>query len=151
MDKISWKTIEYLHTEKTSDWYWIVSIITISIVLIAIILNNIIFSILILVSSFTMMLLASKKPDVVKVDLDTLGITVKGSRYLYKDLDSFWIETRDSNPRLLLKSKKILMPYVVILIDDIEPEKIHEFIVNHLPEEEHSEPIFEKLLLYFGF
>ncbi len=151
MEKISWETIEYLHKEKTADWYWIVGIVTISIALISIILNNVIFAILIIVSSFTLSLFASKKPGLIIVDMSNVGVMVGKNSYLYKDLESFWIETRDSYPRILLKSKKVFMPFIMILIEDIEPEQIREFLSKHLPEEEHTEPLLEKLLLYFGF
>ena len=73
------------------------------------------------------------------------------THYPYKELTSFWVETRDVYPRVLFKSKKVLMPFIVVLIEDVEPEIIHEFLLQYLPEEEHSEPLLEKLLLYFGF
>lgn len=151
MEKISWRTIEYLHTEKNSDWYWIVAIITISIAIISIILNNVIFAILIIVSSFTLSLFASRKPEVVDVEINNLGVVVGKDHFPYRNLESFWIETRDSNPRILLKSKKILMPFIVVLIDETEPEKIRTFLLKYLQEEEHTEPFLEKVLLYFGF
>ncbi len=148
---LSWQTIEYLHQEKTSDWYWIVAIVTISIALISIILNNLIFAILIIVSSFTLSLFASKRPDIIKIDIDDSGITVGKTHYKYSDLDSFWIETREHIPKILLKSKKTFMPFIVVFIEEIEPEKVREELSQHLPEEEHIEPFLEKLLLYFGF
>ncbi|MDQ5969328.1 MAG: hypothetical protein QG579_485 [Patescibacteria group bacterium] len=151
MEKISWNTIEYLHTEKTTDWYWIVGIITLSIALISIILNNIIFAILIVVSSFTLSLFASRKPEIINIEMNNSAVLVSKERHAYKDIESFWVETRDFNPRVLLKSKKMFMPFIVILIDDIEPEEVQTFLSKHLPEEEHSEPLLEKLLLYFGF
>jgi len=151
MEKLSWETIEYLHKEKTSDWYWIVGIITISIALISIILNNVIFAILIIVASFTLSLFASKKPEMITVVIDDIGITTGNMRYPYKDLESFWVETRDSYPRVLVKSKKILMPFISLLIEDLDPDTIRDLLSKHLPEEEHSEPLLEKILLYFGF
>lgn len=151
MEKISWNTVEYLHTEKNSDWYWIVGIVTVSIAIISIILNNVIFAILIIVSSFTLSLFASKRPEIIEVGIDNLGITVNGKRHAYKEIESFWIETRDYNPRLLLKSKKVFMPFIVLLIDDVEHEDVHRIISKYLPEEEHSEPLLEKILLYLGF
>ena len=57
MEHLSWQAHEYHHTEKTSDWYWIVGIVTVSLALICIIYNNIILGILILVSSFLALLL----------------------------------------------------------------------------------------------
>ena len=151
MDKLSWKTAEYLHTEKTSDWYWIVAIITISIAVISIILNNLIFAILIMVSSFTLSLFASKKPEIVEVEINNIGINFGRTQYPYTHLDSFWIETREIYPKILLKSKKVFMPFIVIFIEDVEPEKVRETLLHHLPEEEHVEPLLEKLLIYFGF
>ena len=152
MDKISWNTVEYIHTEKTSDWYWIVGIITVSIALISIILNNVIFAILVLVSSFTLAMFASRHPDTVSVTIDRSGVTFGRTRYSYSNLESFWMETRDGFPRLLLKSKRTFMPFVVIHLGDEEfDEQIREALLQHLPEEENTEPLLEKVLIYLGF
>ena len=151
MEKISWTAPEYIHSEKTSDWYWIVGIVTISIATIAIILGNTIFAILIIVSSFTLSLFASKKPRVVDIEINKTGITIANNHYPYTNLDSFWIETREIFPKIILKSKKVFMPFIVVLIENVGQEKIHEVLLQYLPEEEHSEPFLEKLLIYFGF
>jgi hypothetical protein len=151
MQKISWETHEYFHTEKSNDWYWIVGIVTLSIAVIAVILNNIIFGILIIVASFTLSLFASRKPDVVTVTLDNVGVTFGRTRYPYANLESFWFETRDAHPRLLLKSNKLFMPFVVIHANMDDYEDIREYLSYHLKEEEHTEPILEKVLIYLGF
>ena len=151
MDKISWKTHEYLHSQKTTDWYWMVAIVTISIALISIILNNVIFAILIIVSSFTLSLFASIKPEIVDVEIGPAGVTMGKTRYPYSNLDSFWIETRDAHPRIIIKSKKVFMPFLVLFLSEADPEKIHPILMQHLPEEEHIEPLLEKLLIYLGF
>lgn len=151
MEKLNWKTYEYLYVEKTPDWYWIVSIVTISIVLVSIILNNIIFAILILVSSFTLLLLASRKPEIVSVDIDSDGITIGTINYPYIHLDSFWVEKGEVHPKIIFKSKKAFMPFIVITIEDIEPDKVRETLLEYLPEKEHVEPLLEKLLVRLGF
>ncbi len=151
MEKISWNTQEYFHTEKTADWYWIVGIVTLAVAAISIILNNVIFAILILVSSFTLSLFASRRPATVTVLLDSFGVTFGRTRYPYSNLEAFWIEMENHHPRLLLKSKKMIMPLIIILIENIDEEEIRQFLKNHLPEEEMTEPLLEKLLIYFGF
>ena len=151
MEKISWHTIEYIHTPKTSDWYWIVGTITISIAIIAIILNNIIFAILIIISSFTLSLFASRPAQVVEVHIDRNGVEFGKHQYSFRDLDSFWLETRETHPRILLKSKKVFMPLIVVFIEEHSPEDVHRILSQYLKEEEHTEPLLEKLLLYFGF
>jgi hypothetical protein len=150
-EPLSWQAPQHLYKEKTSDWYWIVGIVTLSIALIAIILNNVIFAILIIVSAFTLSLYASKKPEVVTVKIDGKGIVVGETRYPYENLDSFWVETREMYPKVLFKSKKLLMPFIVVLIEDVEPEEIRETLLRYLPEEEHIEPLLEKILMYLGF
>ena len=151
MDKISWQTFEYLHTEKTADWYWIVGIVTISIAIIAIILNNIIFAILIIISTFTLSLFASRRPDIIDVEIDSGKVKLGRVQYTYKDMDSFWVETREFHPKILFKTKKIFSPYVVVYIQDHDPEDVREILLKYLPEEEHHEPLFEKILMYLGF
>ena len=151
MDKLSWQAPLHIYREKTADWYWIVAIITISIALISIILNNIIFAILILVSSFTLSLFASKRPETVTMTIDHTGVTVGNTQYSYAHLESFWIETREAYPKILLKSEKLLMPFITILLDDMDSELVREKLLQHLPEEEHAEPFLEKLLIYLGF
>ena len=151
MRNISWQTPEYIHKDKTSDWYWIVGIITISIAIISIILNNVIFAILIIVCSFTLSLFASRKPDLINVEINDLGVDVGKINHPYRLLESFWVETRDSHPRMLLKSKKTWMPFIILLIGNTPPEEIRHKLLEHLPEEEHNEPFLEKLLIYLGF
>jgi hypothetical protein len=151
MDNISWQAPQYIYKEKTPDWYWIVGIVTISITLVAIILNNLIFGILIIISSFTLSLFASRKPEIVTMEINGVGINTSKTDHPYTTLDSFWVETRDRHPRIILKSKKTLSQYIVILIENADPEQIRHKLSEHLPEEEHVEPILEKLLIYFGF
>lgn len=151
MNKITWETIEYFHTEKTNDWYWIVGIVTLSIAIISIILNNIIFAIFIIVASFVLSLFASRKPDIITVVLDNAGVTFGKTRYPYSSLESFWFELNDAHPRLLLKSNKMFMPFLVIHAHPEDSDEIRGFLSQHLKEEENTEPLLEKVLMYLGF
>jgi hypothetical protein len=151
MEKIEWRAPQYIHTEKTGDWYWIVGIITVTIALISIIVGNLIFALLILVSSFTLSLFASKPPETVQNEIGAGGIKKDETFYPFENLESFWVETGDKYPRLILKQKQKLAQYLVLLIDFADAGEIREFLSQHIPEEKMSESIFEKLLIYFGF
>lgn len=150
MEKIEWMAPEYIHTEKTSDWYWIVGIISITIALTSIILNNIIFAVLILVSGFTLSLFSSRKPDLVEMEINNQGIHTGKRFYHYENISSFNIENNDNFPRIILKTKSYISPAIKILIHREEAEEINQFLQKHLPKENLSESIFEKLLIYFG-
>ncbi|HEY0220643.1 MAG TPA: hypothetical protein VGC58_00275, partial [Candidatus Paceibacterota bacterium] len=148
---ISWSSHERIYTEKNSDWYWIVGIITISLAAICIILNNINFGILIIISSFTLSLVASKKPEILESEINSFGIKHGKTMYPFVNLDSFCVETRDAHPRLILQSKKFFMFYISILLEDTDPNTVREYLLEHLKEEEHVEPLLEKVLIYLGF
>ncbi len=151
MEKISWNTIEYLHTEKTTDWYWIVGIITLSIALISIILNNIIFAILIVVSSFTLSLFASRKPEIINIDITESGIKIGKNMYPYSSLKAFWINDYGDFGNLLLRSSGVINPLISIPIIKIDPEKIREILLEYIREEEIIEPLSQKIMEYLGF
>lgn len=151
MEKINWIAPEYIHTEKTSDWYWIVGIITVSAATISIMLNNVIFAVLLLVAMFTLTLYASRKPQNIKIELNQKGIIHGNIYYPYSDIKSFHVENKDKYPRIIFQLKKKLSSYVIILIKEHDPEEIRDFLEDFLEEETHSEPFLAKLLIYFGF
>ncbi len=151
METLSWQTHEYIHTEKNTDWYWIVGAVTLSIALIAIILNNLIFGLLVVVSASVLTLYATRKPQIIDIKLTRLGVQINKTYYPYTNLQSFWVETQDQYPRVFFKSEKKLSPYIVVLMGNGNAEHIHLFLSDHLPEVQHTEPLLEKLLIYFGF
>jgi hypothetical protein len=151
MEKLSWHTQEYHYREKSADWYWVVGIVSISLAIIAVILNNIIFAIFIIVSAFSLSLFASKKPNLVEISIEKDSVAIGDKRHSYEGFESFWVETKDGIPRMLFRSKKIYAPLLVVFIDDVDPEKVREALSEYLPEEELSEPFLEKLLIYLGF
>ena len=151
MEKISWRTHEYHHTEKTADWYWIVGIVSVSISIISIILDNVIFAILVLVSAFTLSLFASKRRGVGDVESRDDGVKIGGMNYPYSTLESFWVETKDGIPRMIFRSKKMISTLIVIFIEEVSPDSVKDMLSNYLPEEELSEPFLEKLMIYLGF
>lgn len=149
--KIEWQTPDHIHTEKNPDWYWIVGIVTLSIVIITIILDNLIFAILILISAIALSLEASRHAQIINISIDNVGVKIGETFYPYENLESFWIETSDFFPRILLKSKKTLMPYITILLSDADSNHVRIILLTHLREIKHSETLMEKILIRLGF
>jgi hypothetical protein len=151
MQTLTWHTKEYFHREKTADWYWMVGIITVSLAIIAVIMGDVIFGILIIISSFTLTLFASKKPEIILVEINDLGINLGKIHYPYTHLDSFAVETREIPNKMFLKSKKVFMPLIVVFIEGVSSEEVRNILKKNLKEEELTEPFLEKLLVYLGF
>ncbi len=155
---ISWQEYEYVHHEKSSDWFWALGIIALSSAVTAIIFKNILFALLILIGAFAVALLAAKRPSLVHFEITRRGVSIDDVLYPFSTLKTFWInENEDEYGRLtlILESKRVMMPYIIIPIhsevDISEIEKIKDILLNKLDEKELREPISHKILELFGF
>lgn len=148
---ISWDAPEHYHTEKNSDWYWAVGIITITAVVLAIIFNNIIFAIFLLVGAFALVVHATKRPRIIHYEINDRGVVIGDILYPFLTLDSFWVDAQEVPPKVLIKSHKTFMPYISIHIEEVDPEKVRDILLNYIAETEHREPLSQKILERFGF
>lgn len=148
---LEWDAPLHHHTEKNNDWYWAVGIITLTAAALAFIFGNVIFGILIIVGIFTLMIHASKKPEIIHVEINDRGITLDKVLYPFLSLESFWIDAHEHPPKILLKSTKVLMPYITIQIAEMDREKVREILLTYIAETEHHEPLSQKILERFGF
>lgn len=150
---LHWQAYEYEPKEQSGDWFWAVGIVTVAIAVTAIIFNNVLFAIVIILAGFSLSLYAARPPKIIDIVIDEIGIRVNNSFYPYRGLESFWIEKQSDYPKILVKSQKLIMPYIIVPIDEEEydPEIIRKALQRHLPEIFHSESIFEKILERLGF
>lgn len=148
---LHWEAYEYEPRDKSSDWFWAVGILTVAIAITSIIFNNILFAIVILIGGFSLTIYTARKPDIIEVTIDDRGIQLDKYFYPYRTMESFWVENEEGSPKILLKSQKLIMPYVVIPIEEFQPETVREYLREHLPEVFHSESQIHKLIEYLGF
>lgn len=152
IDGFVWQAPEYFHREKTSDWFWGLGIITLTFVIISVIYTNYIFAIFLAAAAFTMALFAHKPPRTVTVQVGPRGIVVGNKLYHYSELESFWIRENDLHPKILVKSKKLFMPYIIVpLADDIDILTLRDYLFGYLKEAIHEETPVQRLIEYLGF
>jgi hypothetical protein len=149
---LEWHAPEHEHKQRSSDWFWALGIITVSIVLVAILFGNIIFGILILVSAFSLALFINKQPEDIQMSINGIGIMKDRTLYPFETLDTFWIDIEHPHKKIILHSKKVLMPLIIIPVaDDMNVDALHEQLSKYIKEEYHSLPLVEKILEYLGF
>ena len=149
---LEWEAQEHVHMEKTSDWYWAVGIITVAAVVTSIIFNNILFGLVLLLGSITLTMHAMKEPPYREYRLTERGLHIDEVYYPFQNLESFWIEEDFYPTRILIKSKKVFMPLIVVpLHDDMDPDLVRGYLLPHIKVEEHHEPLLHKVLEYLGF
>ena len=153
MDKtpIHWQAFEYMHREKSSDWFWAVGIISAAGAATAVIFNDILFAVLIVVGTFALCLYAARRPVRVNFEINEKGIIVEKTQYPYTSLESFWVEENIGTPKVLIKSNKVMMPFIILPIEEAGADHIREYLSEHLPQEEHNEPLLHHVMEYLGF
>jgi len=151
-NQIIWHTLEYKKKEKTADWYWAVIIIAISIVVISILIHNILFAILVVLSIITLLMFSNREPLIIEVEINDKGIRVEKELYPFSSLEAFWIDAMDEDdPKIILRSKKVVMPLLVIPIDEYNHEDIRLILLDKLEEREMHEPLPQKIMAKLGF
>ena len=152
-EPLRWQAHEYDHYERTADWYWAVSIITFSIVILSILFDDYLFAVVTLIGVFTLVLFTYRPPRLISYEIAKKGIIIEKTLYPYVNLESFWVADHHEfdEPKLIIKSTKVVMPYIIIPLVGIDPEEVHEVLQTVIAEEEHHEPLAHKLMEYLGF
>ena len=149
---VYWEAPEHYHTEKTSDWYWALGILASAGSITSIMIGNVLLGMLILLAAVTMIIVTQRHPRVIPFEISIRGVRVNTTLYPYATLDSYFLdEFNHVNPQLIIKSKKVFMPLIVIPIPDEYITEIEGLVSAKLPEEHLEEPFGHKLLEYLGF
>ena len=157
-DHTSWSAPQYERYEHSADWYWVVGIITTSLAVAFFIVDNILLSIIVILGVGTLLFHLKQEPEITDYEISRKGIRAGKTLYHWDSLDSFWIVERDDISRhtapakILLTSKKIFMPHIVIpLSDDIGTDEMHEVLSRVLSEKFQTEPLPDRIMRKLGF
>lgn len=152
--KLEWKAFDHIREKKGSDWFWFVGITASAIIILAIFFNNILLGLLVLIGTIVIFIAANNPPIIVDYQINRRGVQVGDTLYTYATLESFYVIDEDGwdRDRLILKSRKTLMPLIIIpLGSEIKPDQIREYLIEYLNEEEMYEPVVQRILSRFGF
>ena len=150
-DKIEWTGLERRTFGHTPDWYWAVGIIAASIATTSYILDNVLFAVFVVIAVTALFLRTLQKPRMHSYALTSKGLWINREFYSFKTIDSFWIDETASPPTLLLKSRELLVPLLVLPLEDIDHEALRAYLIMILPEIELHEPFSKKLMEFLGF
>lgn len=148
---ITWNAPEHLYTEKRPDWYWSVGIITLALAAVAFIFGNVVTGIFVIVAAVALVLHASRPARVITYQINDRGILANDILYPFLTLESFCVPHDEFPAKLIIKSRKLFMPFIVIYIDEVDPEQVREVMLTYIAETMHREPILKHLLERLGF
>ncbi len=149
---ITWEAPEHHYQEKGKDWYFVVTIIFVALVIAAVIFDNVLFALLLAISGLALIMGAAKKPAVVSFSVSVRGIKIGDRLYPYDTLRSYYINEEDfRGPELLILTKKRFTPIIVIPLPAEYVDDVEDITRDRLAEKFLEEPLFMKLLERAGF
>jgi hypothetical protein len=150
MEPLRWSAPEYFEKERSNDWFWGLGLGALLITLVSLYFRNYLFAVLVIISAFSLTLFAIRKPRTIEYELSEKGIRADSLLYPFQSIESFWVEEIHETPKIILASKKFLVPYIVIPIIGHDSKKIRDSLLEHLPEVEHHEPLIYIIAERFG-
>jgi hypothetical protein len=150
--KIVWQAREHGNHERSNDWFWVVGIVAVAGAILMIYFDNLLFALVILVGAFALMLQAHKKDDLITFEISRKGIRIDDKLFPYSMIESFWVIDEEVDDKILLKSKKPLMPLIIIPYDSdtTDPDEIRDYLLDYVHEDELHEPFHQKLMESIG-
>jgi len=151
---ISWEAYEHEHREKSKDWYWSLGIIIVTASILAIVFGNYIFGVLLVVIGVSLGIVGSRHPKLVLFELNKMGVRIENKLYPYATLEAFWVQDNNEHGRtsqLLIRSRKTMVPLIIIPLDGVETEEVRDFLLYNLLEKEMEESLSQLILESLGF
>jgi hypothetical protein len=138
-NNISWTTLEHAYRPKHASWFGALGILAAAGVVASILLNNFLFAVLIVVGGLVLGLVGARRPEPITISLTNRGILAGNRLYPYQSLVSFWVSFETDPPRLILQPKSRLTATVSFFIEDLSPDDVRLYLLDHLKEEELEE------------
>lgn len=145
-----WKVPEHEHTHKDPDWFWGIGVIVTSIAVVSIFMGNPLFAILIILGAITLFMHAIKKPEIITVKISEAGLSIGDTLFPYEELVSFFVTKSDARSFVIVKSKKVLTPRIMVPLDTKHEDDARRALAVRLREEKLEVPISHQLLEFFG-
>jgi hypothetical protein len=149
---ISWEAPEHHHVEKGNDWFFALAIIVVALVIVAVMLNDVLLALFLGIAGGVLAMAAAKRPSIVPFSVSVRGIKIEDQLHAYSTLESYYIDEDDPRgPQLLIKSKRKIMPLIVIPIPPDHIDDIENILEDRLEEEHMEESLFHKIFELFGY
>ncbi|MDB4940390.1 MAG: hypothetical protein JWO40_815 [Candidatus Doudnabacteria bacterium] len=132
----SWKTMEFEHYEKGTGWYLTLAVIGFMMIAYQIYLHDYFAVITILVILLAIYFFSKQLPGEVDVVITNKAVTVGNVAFPYTTIKRFWIVDKNHSKKLILETTAYLNRYIILLLNDVNPEEVADILKEFLPESE---------------
>ncbi len=150
-ETFSWQASEYIHHDKTKQWYIIVIVGALALAA-GLAAFQQWFSIPVVIAmAAAIVVYGARAPRVLNYSLDDHGITIEGKSYPYSQFRSFAVVQDVAWHSIDLEPTQRFMPRLTILFDNDDFAVIVNLLSGYLPEVDRSPDWIERLSRYLKF
>ncbi|HBU10367.1 MAG: hypothetical protein US57_C0010G0031 [Candidatus Moranbacteria bacterium GW2011_GWC2_37_73] len=130
-----WKAPEFEVYEKSARWYIIFGLFIVAMIAYAMSTNSPIMAITFILLGIVGYIYLQKDPRVITFSITSKGVTADKEMYLYENIHSFWIFYDPNHTKTIsLHTKASMLPFVHIPLNNEDPVKMREFLMQNIPE-----------------
>ncbi|MCK5416180.1 hypothetical protein KAI92_02005 [Candidatus Parcubacteria bacterium] len=153
LNQMSWEIQEYETHKKSKKWYIIASIIAILSIIYAIAVDNILFIIIIVLSTIIIIMRDKDKIGKILVIIDQDGIHVGQKSYSFDEFKTFVVlyKPKQNIKNIYLEYKNPIKQRLSIPILNMDPLLIRKFLLKYIDEDldRTNRPLSEELTAIF--
>jgi len=129
----------------------VIIILIVLIIVLSIIRYNLLTLIFLGLLLFVFILKMKTYKETASITLNNGNLIFRREIIPFKDIESFWLDYTPSGIKeLSIQQKKWYMPYLKIPLEDQDPVKIREFLIDFIPEIEHEETLSDTISRKLG-
>lgn len=144
----SWTIPEYVKHKRSFLWFFVFFLLMGFLVFFAIFSANFLFALIIVMILVIILVTHFRHPKNIKLLMTEDGIKVDDEFYEYKVIKEFWIIYNPPEVKTLYFGfKNFLRPRLAVYLDNQDPIKLREWLLNHIEEnlEEEEESFADTL------
>lgn len=147
---IEWQAWEHNDGEpRALRWFVWIGGGALALIIISLLTQNFLLAIILLVGTLAILAHHARAPELIDFALTPKGVKVGNRLYPYRELKAFSLSEPEERPELRLHSDKILLPHIVIPLENqIGPDAVRGYLLAYLPEERHDENLIENFIRF---
>ena len=148
----TWHSREFVYYEKSTGWYITFTAIILMLIAYNIFLKDYFAALTFFLIGLATWYFAQIKPSIVEVSISDKGIYFDETHIPYASIKRFWIVHHQKAKALHLETTAYLNRFMVIQLEDQDPEVIRDILIEFIPQTpDNEETLTRRLARKFKF
>jgi len=148
--EFTWTVVEEKKA-RTADWYWILGVFAVALIIIGFLIDNLLFSLLTLLATAVIVLITHHDQAPITYSVSLRGVEVNDTLYPFRSLHAFHVDRSDREQFFLrLRSEHMFAPLSAIPIHKELTVEVEKLLAAYIKEEHIEEPLGNRFFTIVG-